>query len=518
MSRPLFVVLAILLLPLASGAADEKGDETVKAKTAEYEVRRELVEELESVTQHRITIEGVQIPYTAKAGNLVLREEDGKPKGSIFFVAYTRDDVDDLSSRPLTFSFNGGPGSASLWVHLGAFGPKKTELDAEGFPAGPPPGRLVDNPYSVLDFSDLVFIDPVATGFSRAAPGVEAADFHGFQNDIESVGEFIRLYLTRNGRWSSPKFLAGESYGTTRSAGLAGYLQNSLGTYFNGIALISSVLNWQTLIPSDGNDLPYIGFLPSYTATAWYHGRLSERLSGDLQATLAEVEEFSRGEYATALMMGRDLAPETRAEVVGKLAEYTGLTAEYIEQTNLRVHPRRFFKELLRDERKTTGRLDSRFTGRDRDAAGENYEFDPAGAVMDAYFVSLLLDYLRQDLKLESDLPFRHLSREVRPWNYHPGTYRETWTNRFLDVSEVLREAMNRNPRLQVLVMSGYYDLATPYFASDFTIDHMALEPEVADNIWAAYYEAGHMMYIRDADHRKFRDDFRDLVQRATRP
>lgn len=204
MSRPLFVVLAILLLPLASGAADEKGDETVKAKTAEYEVRRELVEELESVTQHRITIEGVQIPYTAKAGNLVLREEDGKPKGSIFFVAYTRDDVDDLSSRPLTFSFNGGPGSASLWVHLGAFGPKKTELDAEGFPAGPPPGRLVDNPYSVLDFSDLVFIDPVATGFSRAAPGVEAADFHGFQNDIESVGEFIRLYLTRNGRWSSP--------------------------------------------------------------------------------------------------------------------------------------------------------------------------------------------------------------------------------------------------------------------------------------------------------------------------
>jgi len=507
--------LTVIVLLAATGTAVAQEDSPIKAKTTEYDIRAELVEDHESVTQHSAMIAGQQIRYTAKAGNMVLRAEDGAPRGSVFYVAYFRDGVENVKNRPITFSFNGGPGSASVWVHLGALGPRKTELDPEGFAAHPLPGKLVDNPYSVLDVTDLVFIDPVSTGYSRSTPGVDPREFHGFENDIESVGEFIRLFLTRSGRWSSPKFLAGESYGTTRSAGLVSYLQDRYGTYFNGIALLSSVLNWQTIRPNEGNDLPYIMFLPTYTATAWYHGKLPERLSGELRDALAEAEEFARGDYATALMMGSDLEGEARAAMAARIAELTGLSADYVDRTNLRIHPFRYFRELRRDERLTIGRLDSRYTGRARDAVGDDFEFDPSGTIVDAYFVSLLNDYLRQDLGVESDLPFRQSASEVWPWNYHPGTWSETSTNRFLDLAEPLRQAMNKNPGLKVLIQSGYYDLATPYFASDYTVDHMALEPEIADNIWVRYYEAGHMMYVREEDHRKFREDFLELVERA---
>jgi len=502
----------------AAPAAEQPGGEQapVQPEPAKWQVRKELVQEITSVTHHEIEIAGETVPYTATAGNLLLTAEDGKPKGTIFYVAYTREGIDDPAERPVTFSYNGGPGAASVWVHLGAFGPKKAHLDPEGFPDGPPPGYLEDNPYSVLDATDLVFIDPVSTGYSRATPGEDADQFHGLRPDVESVGEFIRLWLTRNGRWASPKLLAGESYGTTRSAGLVGYLQDHDGMYWNGIALISSVLNWQTQIFDVGNDLPYVNYLPTYAAAAWYHGKLSERLSGDLRATLNEAQEFARGEYTTALMLGRRLPEEERNRIAARVAEYTGLSTEYVLRSNLRVTDDRFFKELLREDGKTLGRLDSRFTGYDRDSAGETYEFDPAGAAMDAYFVSLLNDYLRNDLGLESDLPFRHLAGEVWPWNYHPGTYKETWTNHYLNVAETLRQAMAQNPHLQVMVMSGYYDFATPFAASDYTVDHMELPPELADNLWVRYYEAGHMMYIREADHRKFREDFLELLRRAT--
>jgi carboxypeptidase C (cathepsin A) len=512
----LIAVFALLCLP-AVGRPEEKEPE-VKVKPVEYEVRSELVEESSSVTHHTATIAGQKIAYTATAGNMILRAEDGKPRGSIFYVAYTRDGVEDVAARPITFSFNGGPGSASLWVHLGAFGPKMAELGPEGFPKGPPPGRLVDNPYSPLDATDLVFIDPVTTGYSRPTPGEDPDQFHGFQHDVESVGEFIRLYLTRNERWTSPKFLAGESYGTTRSAGLASFLQDHFGAYFNGIALISSVLNWETLIFSDGNDLPYILYLPTYTATAWYHKKLAARLAGDFDAAIAEARHFAAGEYATALLEGRNLSEAERDQVAAHFAELTGLSVDYVKRADLRVSADRFFKELLRDEGKTTGRLDSRFTGRDRDAAGEEEEYDPAGAMTDAYYVSLINDYLRRDLGVKSDLPFHHLTGEVWPWNFHRGTYKETWTNAFLDVSEPLRQAMTENPHLQVLVMCGYYDLATPFFGSDYTVSHMNLAPELADHLRLAYYHAGHMMYIRDADHKKFREDFLALIQRALAP
>jgi len=494
--------------------AQDDGKDLLQPKPAQWDVRKELVDEVASVTHGSATIGGQAIDYTATAGTMILRDEVGKPMGSVFYVAYTRDGIDDLDARPVTFSYNGGPGSAAVWVHLGAFGPKRAALDPEGMPAGPPPGHLVDNEDSVLDATDLVFIDPISTGYSRPAPGEEADQFHGFENDVQSVGELIRLWLTRNERWASPKFLAGESYGTTRSAGLAGYLQDRYGMYFNGIALISSVLDFQTIIFSESNDLPYVLYLPTYAATAWYHHKLPERLSGDLRATLDEVEGFARGEYATALLMGSDLPDDRRDEIAGKVAEYTGLSKDYVEQSNLRIRADRFFKELLRDERKTTGRLDSRFTGYDRDAAGERPEYDPAGVAVDAYFVSLLNDYLRHDLGFESDLPFDY-SAQVQPWEFSWRGQRG-WVPGYLNVAEILRQAMTQNPKLQVLVMSGYYDLATPFFGSDYTIDHMALPPELRDNIRATYYEAGHMFYIRRADHDKMRRDFLDLIDRAT--
>jgi len=519
------LALALLALgPLASQAQPPmrppsqekaaKGADEVKVKAAQYDVRKELVDEVSSVTHHSVTIDGQKIPYTATAGNMVLRSDDGKPLGSIFYVAYTRDGVSDPAKRPITFSYNGGPGAASLWVHLGAFGPKRVALGPEGMPDGPPPGHLVDNEDSVLDATDLVFIDPVSTGYSRPAPGEDASEFHGFENDVESVGEFIRLYLTRNERWTSPKFLAGESYGTTRSAGLAGYLQDHYGMYLNGIALISSVLDFQTIIFSDDNDLPYVLFLPSYTAAAWYHHKLDERLSGDLKSTLDEAEAFAQGEYATALLKGRNLPEAQRKEVAAKVAEYTGLSEQYVEESNLRIRADRFFKQLLRDQRRTIGRLDSRFVGRDRDAAGERAEYDPAGVVLDSYFVSLINDYLRTDLGLKSDLPFNY-ETNVFPWSFSRGGQRG-WVPGYLDVAEVLRQAMNENPKLQVLVLAGYYDMATPFFGSIYTVAHMPLDPEIAKNIRLAFYGAGHMMYIRQKDHAKMRQDFLDLIHRAT--
>lgn len=448
-------------------------------------------------TKHQITIDGKLLSYTVTAGTIVLREEVEKegasegeqPRATIFFVAYTRDDVEDRSTRPLTFSFNGGPGSSSVWLHLGLLGPRRVPMDDEGR-ALPPPYRLVDNEHTLLDQSDLVFIDPVSTGYSRAVSGEKPAQFHGFKKDIESVGDFIRLYTSRYGRWLSPKFLAGESYGTTRAGGLSGYLQLRHGLYLNGLMLISAVLSFQTLEFDPGNDLPYILFLPTYTATAAYHGRLAPELQADLKATLAEVEEFAAGEYAVALLRGARLDPERRAAVVAKLARYTGLSPDYIERCDLRVRDERFVKELLRSERRTVGRLDSRFQGIDRDAVGESVEFDPSLAAIIGPYTAALNDYVRRELQFASDLPYEILTGRVQPWSY------SDFENRYVDVADTLRQAMAINPHLKLHVASGYYDLATPYFATDYTLDHLALDPVLRANISTSYYEAGHMMYV----------------------
>jgi carboxypeptidase C (cathepsin A) len=395
-------------------------------------------------TRHSIVIDGRELNYTVTCGTIVLKEEaekkgekegesEGeKPRASIFFVAYTLDGVEDKRKRPLTFSFNGGPGSSSVWLHLGLLGPRRVLLDDEGF-AFPPPYRLVDNAFTLLDTTDLVFIDPVSTGFSRALPGEKPKQFHGFKKDIESVGDFIRLYATRYQRWTSPKFLIGESYGTTRAAGLSSYLQERHGMNMNGIMLISSILNFQTADFHPGNDLPYILFLPTYTATAWYHHRLSDDLEKDLYSTLAEVETFALGDYAQALLQGDDLQDEERLLIARKLARYTGLSEDYIDSTRLRIEIFRFTKELLRHAKRTVGRLDSRFKGIDRDSAGEHFEFDPSMSNITGPYTATLNDYVRGELKFESDLPYEILSERVFPWSY------AEFENEYVNVAEPLR-------------------------------------------------------------------------------
>ncbi|MYI94767.1 peptidase S10, partial [Candidatus Poribacteria bacterium] len=367
-----------------------------------------------------------------------------------------------------------------------------------------PPYQLTNNEFSILDKTDLVFIDPVSTGFSRAVPGEEAKQFHGFQKDIESVGDFILLYLGRYQRWRSPKFLIGESYGTTRACGLSGYLQDRRGMYLNGIMLVSVVLNFQTIRFAAGNDLPYILFLPTYTATAYWHNRLDQletETEDSFEKILDEVRDFALGDYTVALMQGSNLSDRRRQAIVKKLAMYTGLSTDYIEKTDLRIKIHRFCKELLRDKGETVGRFDSRFKGIDRDSAGENYEYDPSSAVIQGAYTATLNDYVRGDLQFESDLPYEVLSGRVHPWNY--GGHQ----NEYVNVADTLRKAMTTNPALKVYVANGYFDLATPFLASEYTFTHLGLDKSLQDNITMAYYGAGHMMYIDMDELKKMKAD-----------
>jgi len=442
-------------------------------------------------TEHELVIHGQTLRYTATTGIMVMKDEEGKAKAKIFFIAYTKQDVKDLSTRPLTISFNGGPGSSSVWLHLGVLGPKRVR-SGDVDQLQPPPYRLTDNEYSLLHVTDLVFVDPVSTGYSRPAPGEEAKQFHGLEKDIESVGDFIRLYATRYKRWNSPKFLIGESYGTTRAAGLAGYLQERHGMYLNGLLLVSVILNFQTARFDLGNDLPFILFLPTYAATALYHGQVTLKPSQTLRAWLEEVEQFALHAYTLALMKGDALPAPERQQIVQQLAAYTGLSERYIEQTNLRIHIHRFVKELLRDQRRTVGRLDTRFQGIDRDTAGETFEHDPSYSAIQGSYTATLNDYVRNQLHFESDIAYEILSGLYEQWDY------SKHQNQYVNVAETLREAMSKNPFLRVLVANGYYDLATPYFATEYTMNHLALDPTLRANIVMTYYEAGHMMYVHE--------------------
>ncbi len=471
-------------------------------------------------SQGSIRVNGVEIPYTATVGRLVLKEESEKsgekagefegekPKAEVFFIAYTRNDVPDQSKRPITFSFNGGPGSSSVWLHLGVLGPRRVLMDDQAVYIKPP-YQLVENEFSLLEVSDLVFIDPVSTGFSRPVLGEKAREFHGIKKDIESVGDFIRLYTTRYQRWNSPKFLAGESYGTTRAAGLSGYLQDRHGLFLNGLILISSILDFSTADFNPGNDLPFIFFLPTYTATAWYHRRLDPDLQKDLGATLEEVKRFALGDYSLALMQGAALSAEDRQAIAAKLARYTGLSQEYVLRTDLRLNIFRFTKELLRDEGKTVGRLDSRFTGIDRDSAGEQFEFDPSMSAIMGPYTAAFNQYVRSELKYESDLPYEILNPKVWPWSY------AEYENMYVNVAETLRKAISSNPYLKVFVANGYFDLATPYCATEYTFNHLGLDPSYLANISMGYYEAGHMMYIHMPSLKRLHTDLLEFVRRS---
>lgn len=477
-------------------------------EASKEEPQKELTDQLVETT-HAVAIGGQQIDYTATTGTIVLKDEEGKAKASLFFTAYTRNGVADLGQRPITFAFNGGPGSSSVWLHMGVLGPKRVLMDDEGN-APPPPYRLVDNEYSILDKTDLVFIDPVSTGYSRPAPGEEAKQFHGLDKDIESVGAFIRLYTSRYNRWASPKFLIGESYGTTRSAGLAGHLQDRYGMYLNGIMLISCILNFQTARFNVGNDLPYILFLPTYTATAWYHGLLRKKLQKmKLRELLDEVEQFAAGEYTLALMKGARLGQDERAQIVEKLAQYTGLSEQYVERTNLRIAIQRFVKEILRERQRTVGRFDTRITGIDRDAVGETHEYDPSFAVIHGVYSTTFNNYVRNDLGFESDLIYEILTSLYQTWDY--GKHQ----NEYVNVAETLRSAMSKNRFLKVFVGNGYYDLATPYFATDYTFTHLGIDTELQQNIRMGHYEAGHMMYVHKPSIIQLKQDLDDFIEAA---
>ena len=468
-------------------------------------------------TRHKAKIGGKTLAYTATCGTWVMTEEhdkDGehlgqKPKSAMFFTAYTLDGTVNLAKRPIMFCFNGGPGSSSVWVHLGLLGPKRVALDADGY-AGAPPYRLIDNAYSMLADADLVFIDPIGTGYSRMVEGEKTKEFHEYQRDLESVGAFIRLYVSRNERWASPKFIAGESYGTTRACGLAGLLQDKYGMYLNGLLLISVALDFQTLRFDHGNDLAPTMFLPTYAATAWKHKKLSADMQKkSLTNLLKEVEAFTEGEYAAALFKGDKLSGKEFNAMAEKVARYTGLSLAYVKSTKLRVHIHRFCKELLRAEGKTVGRLDSRFTSKDRDSAGEHFEFDPAMVTIAGVFSSTFNDYVRSALKFKTDLDYRVSAGFYTNWGW------KDFANRYANIGETLRRAMTLNPHLKVYVGNGYFDLATPHFASDYTVNHLMLDAPLDKNISTHYYEAGHMMYIHAPSLTKMADDLRGFMKGA---
>lgn len=473
----------------------------------------EKPEEKVSVTNHSLHLKDKDLKYTVTTGTIILKEEvdkEGeKPKASVFYIAYTLDDIEDPSTRPITFSFNGGPGSSSVWMHLGLLGPKRADSDAGGGKPIAPPYKLVDNDYTLLEKTDLVFIDPVSTGYSRAVPGETADQFHNVKKDIESVGAFIHQYTTRNKRWGSPKFLIGESYGTTRAAGLSNYIQQRYGMYLNGLMLISSILNFSTARFDPGNDLPYIMFLPTYTATAWYHKKLDAELSKDLHTTLREVEEFARNDYLLALMKGNTIPDEERQQIVKKLARYTGLSEQYIENTDLRIEIFRFTKELLRNEGLAVGRLDSRFTGKDRDSAGERFERDPSMSAIMGPYSATFNHYVRHDLEFELEIPYEILAPLYQKWEF------DGWKNQYLNVAEELRKAIAANPFLKVFVANGYYDFATPYFATEYTFSHIGLPKDQYANISMDYYEAGHMMYIHLPSLEKLKNDLETFIDKS---
>jgi carboxypeptidase C (cathepsin A) len=457
---------------------------------AQQERHNRPAEEKSSVTHHRANIGGQEIAYTATAADYVIKADDGTPKATFFFVAYTRDGVSDPSTRPLSFVYNGGPGSASLFTHMG-LGPRRVVLqpDGHGMPA---PYRVEDNRDSFLDATDMVFVDAISTGYSRPAPGENATQFHGVIEDANWFADFIYQYVTRNQRWSSPKYLIGESYGTTRSAELSGVLQNRHQLYLNGIVLLSSVA-----FSNFGADDRSIFFLPTFVTTAWYHHLLPPDLQNESIDQVAEkARDFAHGEYAQALDKGDRLSQAEYQKVVQDLARYTGLSPKYIEQTNLRISPFRWFKELERDKRRTIGRLDSRFEGMEADAAGERVEYDASEASYEGAFVATFQDYVRRELKWDSDMYYTVTAR-VQPWDQTGNTA----------VAEVLRAAMTEQTYLKVLVLCGYYDVATPFNGIEHTVNHMGLEPPVRKNISFAYYESGHMVYIdQKADDKLHRD------------
>jgi carboxypeptidase C (cathepsin A) len=463
--------------------------EASQDKDKDKEEHYDMTEAVPVVTHHQINVDGKLLKYSATAGRLPIKRGDGRIEAEMFYVAYTLDGQDS-AKRPLTFAFNGGPGSASIWLHMGALGPRKVVLQPDGF-MPPAPYRTEDNASTLLDKSDLVLIDAIGTGFSRAADAELFKKFWGVKGDIEAFSEFIRLYITRNERWSSPLFLFGESYGTTRSAGIAGYLADR-GISFNGITLLSTVLNFETLEDNNTNDQPYIFLVPSFTMIAGYHHKLAPDLAQDMNRARQESEQWASTEYAQALAKGDALTPQERLKIVDQLARFTGLSKEVIDEANLRINVRKFTHYLLIDQKLRIGRLDARYTGPDPNGLLDTPMYDPTGSATQPPFTSVFNNYIRTELGYKTDMPYYVRAQDV-------GFDKWDWGSAiqgFPDTASAMRQAIVKNPYLKILVMEGYYDLATPYYAANYTVDHLNVPQKYRDNVSFATYDAGHMVYL----------------------
>jgi carboxypeptidase C (cathepsin A) len=507
---PVLLLLQVAPAPRPPAPAPAQGA-AVRADTARPAPAMTLpaVEEKPIVTHHTIQAGGRALAYSVTTGMMPLKDEKGTVEANVFFMAYTLDNPPAGSKRPLMFSFNGGPGSASVWLHMGALGPRRVKMEDDGWlPAAP--YQLVDNDQTWLATTDLVFIDPVGTGFSRAATPELGRKFWGLRGDIESVGTFIRLYLSRYERWTSPLFVVGESYGTTRAAGLSDWLVNH-GIALNGVVLVSTILNFETADWSTANDLPYALLIPTYTATAWYHKKLSADLQQvGVEKAVDEARHWVMGDYLLALAKGDQLTPEEYRQEADRLAHYTGLDPKYTAQSNLRVDLGRFQKELLREQGRTVGRLDTRFRGFDATQGGDRPEFDPSMAAIRPPYTALFNDYVRRELGYKSDLEYYILGGGIGArWDFGSD-------NEYVDVGESLRSAFAKNPHMRLYVAFGYYDAATPLFAAEYTLNHLRLDPSLRDHITRGYFEAGHMMYIHLPSLAKLSKEVAGFVQKAS--
>ncbi|MFW7378510.1 MAG: S10 family peptidase [Oligoflexus sp.] len=501
--------LCISLLLTSCNVSELHANNSKQSEEENNEMERRSIS-----SRHRAEFHGDKHSYTARAFETFLNDEKGQPKASIFAVSYTLDKVKDTNKRPITFIFNGGPGSSSVWLHMGLFGPKRIRVPSDGQPAGAAPYVIEDNPQSLLAHSDLVFIDPVGTGYSRTFGEHKASDYWGIIQDAEAITSFIRTYLTEEQRWNSPRYLAGESYGTVRASVLANMMQsNFTGITVNGVILISAILDFQAGRFTRGNDTPHVTFLPSYAATAWHHKKLPEQAE-DLESFLDEVREFARTDYLTALFKGNLLSSTEEEAIIDRLHAYTGLSKNYIKQTNLRIHAHRFMKELLREEGKTIGRFDSRYLGKDYDDAGETFDNDASAYGIDGAYVASINHYFSHDLKVNWTDEYQILNTKVgRSWEW--SLEKGKPTSQFINVAPLLGKAMVENPDLRVYVANGYYDLATPFYSTEYALSRHGIDPERLD---MSYFQAGHMMYTHEPSFQKLTKELGEFYQQGPKP